>query len=110
MEEIIKNKLAFSIKKYNSQTRKTNFIDDLNLIKSQNIVYEIENFYVDFEMENDAKIDVGLAKFNEIYNRKPSSISNENLLFTFSVLVVASIFSSLLFSSEVTFSSLKIFF
>lgn len=86
MEEIIKNKLAFSIKKYNSQTRKTNFIDDLNLIKSQNIIYEVENFYVDFEMENDAKIDVGLAKFNKIYNRKPSSISNENLLFTFSVL------------------------
>lgn len=58
LEETIRDKLAFSIKKYNSQTRKTNFIDDLNLIKSQNIVYEIENFYVDFEMENDAKIDV----------------------------------------------------
>lgn len=82
----IKSKLAFSIKKYNCDTRKTDFICDFNSIKSQNIVHQIDNFCVDLEWENNLRIDAGLSKFNKIYNRKPSSLSNENLIFTMSVL------------------------
>lgn len=84
--ETIKNKLALSIKKYNCDTRKTDFIRDFNAIKSQNIVHQIDNFCVDLEWENNLKINAGLSKFNKIYNRKPSSLSNENLIFTISIL------------------------
>lgn len=84
--EIEKYKLAISIKKYNSQTRKINFIEDFNSIKSQNIVYEFENFIVDFDFENNLRIENGLRKFEEIFSRKSSSLSNENLIFTISIL------------------------
>lgn len=86
MGKNIQNKLAFSIKKYNSETRKKDFFEDFKTIKSQKIIFEKNNFLGDFEEENDRKINEGLRKFQEVYNRKNSAISNENIIFTFSIL------------------------
>lgn len=80
------HKLAFSIKKYNAETKKTSFYKDVEEIFSQKILYKIDNFNIDLELENQMKIDLGLKKFNKIYNKKSSSIANQNFIITFSVL------------------------
>lgn len=80
------NKLAFSIKKYNSETRKTKFYDDVNKIFNEKILFKFNNFYVDFEMENELKIQSGINKFFKVYNKKTSSLSNQNFIITLSVL------------------------
>lgn len=86
MEVNMENKIAFSIKKYNAETKKTSFYRDVEEIFLQNILFKIDNFAVDLELENEMKIDSGLDKFHNIYNRKSSSISNQNFIITFSVL------------------------
>lgn len=80
------HKLAFSIKKYNAETKKTSFYKDVEEIFSQKILYKIDNFNIDLELENEMKIDLGLKKFNKIYNKKSSSIANQNFIITFSIL------------------------
>lgn len=79
-------KLAYSIKKYNSETKKTSFYKDVEKIFSEKILYKKDNFNLDFEMENEMKIDLGLNKFYEVYNKKSSSISNQNFIITMSIL------------------------
>lgn len=56
------HKLAFSIKKYNSESKKTSFYKDVEEIFSQKILYKIDNFNIDLELENEMKIDSGLKK------------------------------------------------
>lgn len=80
------NKLAFSIKKYNADTKKTSFYKDVQDIFSQKILFKIDNFNIDLELENEMKIDNGLKKFHEVYNKKSSSIANQNFIITFSIL------------------------
>lgn len=80
------DKIAFSIKKYNSESKKTSFYKDVQEIFLQKILYQIDNFSIDLELENEMKIDVGLKKFQEIYGKKSSSIANQNFIITFSVL------------------------
>lgn len=80
------HKLAFSIKKYNAETKKTSFYKDVEEIFSQKILYKIDNFNIDLELENEMKIDLGLKKFNKTYHKKSSSIANQNFIITFSVL------------------------
>lgn len=80
------NKIAFNIKKYNSELKKTSFYKDIEEIFSQKILYKIDNFSIDIELENEMKIDAGLKKFHEIYNKKSSSIANQNFIITFSIL------------------------
>lgn len=64
------HKLAFSIKKYNTETKKSDFYNDINKIFSQKILHRIDNFLIDLELENEMKIDAGLKKFHEIYGKK----------------------------------------
>jgi len=80
------HKLAFSIKKYNSESKKTSFYKDVEEIFSQKILYKIDNFNIDLELENEMKIDSGLKKFNKIYHKKSSSLANQNFIITFSIL------------------------
>ena len=80
------NKIAFSIKKYNSESKKASFYKDAEEIFLQKILYRIDNFSIDLELENEMKIDVGLKKFHEIYGKKSSSLANQNFIITFSVL------------------------
>lgn len=80
------DKLALSIKKYNSETKKTSFYKDVLDIKSQKIIKEINNFTVDFEMENEMRLNVAEEKFYKIYNKKVSSISNQNFILIISIL------------------------
>ena len=82
----MKNKITFNIKKYNAETKKTSFYQDVQDIFSQKILFQIDNFAVDLELENEIKIDSGLKKFNKIYHKKSSSISNQNFIITFSIL------------------------
>ena len=82
----MKNKITFNIKKYNAETKKTSFYQDVQDIFSQKILFQIDNFAVDLELENEIKIDLGLKKFNKIYHKKSSSISNQNFIITFSML------------------------
>ena len=80
------NKIAFSIKKYNSESKKASFYKDAEEIFLQKILYRVDNFSIDLELENEMKIDVGLKKFHEIYGKKSSSLANQNFIITFSVL------------------------
>lgn len=80
------NKLAFSIKKYNSETKKTNFYNDVNKIFNEKILFKIDNYNIDFEMENEIKIDSALEKFFKIYHKKSSTLANQNFIITFSIL------------------------
>lgn len=80
------NKIAFSIKKYNSESKKTSFYKDVQEIFLQKILYQIDNFSIDLELENQMKIDVGLKKFHEVYGKKSSSLANQNFIITLSVL------------------------
>lgn len=82
----MKNKITFNIKKYNAETKKTSFYQDVEEIFAQNILFKIDNFSIDLELENEMKIDSGLEKFHQIYNRKSSSLSNQNFIITFSIL------------------------
>lgn len=79
-------KIAYSIKKYNQDTKKTSFYEDVSNIFSQNILYKIDNYNGDFEQINEHKIADGLTKFSEVYNRKYSSLGNQNFIITFSLL------------------------
>lgn len=79
-------KLAYNIKKYNSETKKTSFYEDVKDIFSQKILFKKDNFSLDFEMENELKIDLGLKNFQKVYNKKSSSISNQNFIITMSIL------------------------
>lgn len=80
------DKIAFSIKKYNSESKKTSFYKDVQEIFLQKILYQIDNFSIDLELENEMKIDIGLKKFQEIYGKKSSSLANQNFIITFSIL------------------------
>ena len=80
------NKLTFSIKKYNSESKKTSFYKDVSDIFSQNILFKIDNFNMDLEMENEMNLGIASDKFYTVYNRKISSISNQNFILTFSLL------------------------
>ena len=80
------DKITFSIKKYNSESKKTCFYKDVEEIFSQKILYRIDNFSIDLELENEMKIDIGLKKFHEIYGKKSSSLANQNFIITFSIL------------------------
>lgn len=60
------NKLTFSIKKYNFNTKKTSFYNDISNIFSQNISDKIDNFYIDLEMENEINLDFASNKFKVI--------------------------------------------
>lgn len=80
------DKIALSIKKYNSESKKTSFYKDVIDIKSQKIIKEINNFAVDFEMENEMRLNVAEEKFYKIYNKKVSSISNQNFILIISIL------------------------
>ena len=80
------NKIAFSIKKYNEEARILYFTKDVVNINMQNILYEINNFTADLESENEEKIKAGLEKFSTVYNRKYSSIANQNFIITLSFL------------------------
>lgn len=80
------DKLALSIKKYNVETKKTSFYKDVLDVKSQKIIKEINNFAVDFEMENEMRLNVAEEKFYKIYNKKVSSISNQNFILIISIL------------------------
>lgn len=80
------DKIAFSIKKYNAETKKTSFYKDVQDIFSQKILYQIDNFSIDLEMENEIKINSGLDNFYKIYGKKSSSIANQNFIITFSIL------------------------
>lgn len=80
------DKIAFSIKKYNSESKKTSFYKDVQEIFLQKILYQIDNFSIDLELENEMKIDVGLKKFQEIYGKKSSSLANQNFIITLSIL------------------------
>lgn len=82
----MENKIAFSIKKYNAETKKTSFYQDVQDIFFQNILFKIDNFSIDLELENEIKIDSGLDKFHQIYSKKSSSLANQNFIITFSVL------------------------
>lgn len=79
-------KIAYSIKKYNQDTKKTSFYKDVSEIFSQNILYKVDNFKGDFEQNNEHKIADGLTKFSSVYNKKYSSIGNQNFIITFSLL------------------------
>jgi hypothetical protein len=80
------NKLTFSIKKYNSESKKTSFYKDVSDIFSQNILFQFNNFSIDLEMENEMNLGIASDKFYTVYNRKISSISNQNFILTFSLL------------------------
>lgn len=80
------DKLALSVKKYNVETKKTSFYKDVLDVKSQKIIKEINNFAVDFEMENEMRLNVAEEKFYKIYNKKVSSISNQNFILIISIL------------------------
>ena len=80
------NKLTFSIKKYNSESKKTSFYKDVSDIFSQNILFQFDNFNMDLEMENEMNLGIASDKFYTVYNRKISSISNQNFILTFSLL------------------------
>lgn len=80
------NKLTFSIKKYNYETKKTSFYKDVSDIFSQNILFKIDNFSIDLEMENEINLTSASNKFFKVYNRKISSLSNQNFILTFSLL------------------------
>lgn len=80
------NKLTFSIKKYNSESKKISFYKDVLDIFSQNILLKIDNFNMDLELENEINLGVASDKFYTIYNRKISSLSNQNFILTFSLL------------------------
>lgn len=79
-------KIAYSIKKYNQETKKTSFYKDVSEIFSQDILYKFNNFNGDFEQANESKINNGLDKFSKIYNKKYSSLGNQNFIITFSLL------------------------
>ncbi len=79
-------KIAYSIKKYNQDTKKTSFYKDVSDIFSQNILYKIDNYDGDFEQFNEHKIAHGLTKFSSVYNKKYSSIANQNFIITLSLL------------------------
>lgn len=80
------NKIAFSIKKYNEETRRLHFVKDVVDINMQNVLYEINNFTTDLESENEEKIKSGLKNFSTVYKRKYSSIANQNFIITLSFL------------------------
>ena len=80
------NKLTFSIKKYNVETKKTSFYKDVLNIFNQDILLKIDNFNIDIEMENEIKLSSAADRFYKVYNRKISSLSNQNFIITFSLL------------------------
>lgn len=80
------NKLAFSIKKYNSESKKTSFYKHVSDIFSHDILFKIDNFSLDLEMENEIKLSSAADRFYKVYNRKISSLSNQNFIITFSLL------------------------
>lgn len=82
----MKNKLAFSIKKYNSESKKTSFYKDVSDIFAQKILFKFDNFNIDLEMENEINLTSAADRFYKVYNRKISSLSNQNFILTFSLL------------------------
>lgn len=79
-------KIAYSIQKYNQETRNTAFINDIKEIELQKILFRKDNFIGDFKEENNKKIESGLQRFQEVYKKKSSSLSNQNFILTFSIL------------------------
>ena len=43
----MKNKITFNIKKYNAETKKTSFYQDVEEIFAQNILFKIDNFSIE---------------------------------------------------------------
>lgn len=82
----MKNKITFRIKKYNFETQKTFFEKDIFDIKNEKIIFKKDNFYTDIFLENEIRIENGMTRFQEIYKKKCSSLSNTCMILTFSIL------------------------
>ena len=79
-------KLAYSIQKYGPKSFANGFDYEVSNIKFQKILHEKHNFIGDFKEENNKKIEQGLQRFQEVYGKKSSSLSNHNFILTFSFL------------------------
>lgn len=82
----MKTKATFRIKKYNYQTQKTEFPKDISDIQNENILFKKDNYLFDIIYESNIKIENGMTKFQKIYGKKCSSISNTCMIITFSIL------------------------